>query len=478
MASKETLRIRKQYEHLVNQAPVGIDANILTQGHSGGQRHVVHDWVSILGEWGYVVNESTASIYKIDDDGIHSFQGMNLREALKDAARRFPKLEALYRLTGKDPVGDTESFAESKDLPHSAKTYLFEEEIPEGDERKFVEQGLNVARFFRRTLGRPLNESTKWSQGTKYGVGYVAYKYPVETDKDVYHCGAGGRIGQSFRGIKTSGKIRCTDPVRDGAKIEREPPETVCVSDCSYGDEDGMSNVEYFYPFYQGWIDQGKQVYFKGDLCYPPDFPCRIISTTRPHNREFIGYADRSVTDKPDYAYYRKQMHLANVERNKRSLTGDIDIPDANIEVIEDLLYTEVPYDMSVPPTYDLVKRISTRTRFAVSRVDYLRRMGMRTPGRAFTTVSASIFAYVLAVFNSAVKKRKKIKGSPIYVDMDFTDYPNLAAHTNVEEVVWGFERCAASLGIKREGCRLVGNVTDEKRVQFLNMLQDFVMTA
>jgi len=424
------------------------------------------------------VNETTASIYKIDNHGVHSFHGMSLREALKDAAERFPKLGSLYRLTGKDPVGDAESFVKSRGLPFSARSYLFEEHIPEGDECEFVEQSLNVSRYFRRTLGRPLNESTKWSQGAKYGEGYVAYKYLVDTEEDVYHCGAGGWLGQTFRGIRTSGRLRCTDPVRDGARIEREPPEAVCVSDCSYGDEDGMSNVEYFYTFYQGWIDQGKQVYFKGDLCKPPNFPCRIISNTRPHNREFIGYADRSVTDKPDYAYFRRQMHMANVSRNRRSLTGDIDIPDADIEVIEDLLYTEVPYNMSAPPVYDLVKRISDRTRFAVSKVDYLRRMGMSTPGRAFTTVSASIFAYVLAVFNSTVKKRKKVRGESIYVDMDLSDYPSLAAHTNVEEIVWGFERCAASLGIKRERCRLVGDVTDESRVQFLNMLQDFVMTA
>jgi len=475
---KETLRVRKQYEHLVNQAPVGIDANILTQGYSGGQRHVVHDWVAILREWGYVVNESTASIYKIDCHGIRSFHGMTLREALKEASKSIPKLASLYRLTGKDPIGDTESFVESKALPYSAEEYLFGKEIPEDKECSFTAESLNVSRYFRRTLGRPLNEATKWSQGLEYGEGYVAYKYLVETDQDVYHCGAGGWIGQSFRGIKTTGKVRCTDPVRDGSRIEREPPETVCVSDCSYGDDDGMSNVEYFYTFYQSWINQGKQVYFKGDLCAPPKFPCKVISTTRPHNREFIGYADCSITDMPDYATLRKQMHLANVARNERSLTGDVEIPDANVEVIEDLLYTEVPYYMSAPPTYDLIKRISRRSRFAVSRVDYLRRMGMRTPGRAFTTVAASIFAYVLASLNTEIRSRKKVKGMPVYVDMDLTQYPNLAAHTDVEEVVWGFERCAATLGIKREGCRLVGNVLEDNREKFLNMLQDFIMTA
>jgi hypothetical protein len=470
--AKPVLRVKKKYQHLEGRAPIGINANILTQGFSGGQRHVAHDWVTILRDWGYVVNEKTCTIYNILSDDLVAFHGLTLRDALKEAKKRYPYLANLYRATGKDPVGDTQSFVESRNLPKSATEYLFG---PVSDEHR--EEALNVSRYFRRALGRPLNEATKWSQ-TEYGIGYVAYKFPVVTDEDVYHPGAGGWFGQSFRGIKTSGTIRQTDPIRDGSRIELDPPENVCVSDCSYGDGDGMSNVQYFYSFYQHWINKGKKVYFKGDLCHPPNFPCKVLSTTRPHNREFIGYADSSVTDVPDYASFREQMHQANVARNTKSLKGDIKIPDADVTVIEDLLYTEIPYNMTAPRTYDYVKRIAARSRFPVSRPDFLQRMNMSIPGRAFTTVSASIFAFVMASLNESVKKRKKVAGDEIDVSLDLTRYPSIAAHTDVEEIVWGFERCAAYLGIKREGTVLVGPVSDENRSRFLSMLQDFVVTA
>jgi len=467
---RPVLRVHTRYKSVVGIAPEGLDANVLTQGFSSGLRHIVVDWVAIAREWGFIIDEKACTIYKKEEGELAAFHGASLRDALLAARKVYPILGSLYRATGKDPYGDTELFVEAQGFPLTAEEYLF------GDATGREVEALQVSRYYRRIVGRPMNETTKWTQ-CAYGQGYVAFKFDVSTDEDVYHCGAGGLFGQTFRGIKTTGAIRCTDPIRDNSRIEEMPPEKVCVSDCSYGDGDGMSNVSYFYEFYQKWIDAGKQVYFKGDLCDPPEFPCNILSTTRPHNREFIGYADGSCVDVPNYAEYVVAMQKANVSRNLKSLSGDIEIPDANTAVIEELMYNEVPYQMQAPRAYDHIKRITDRSRWPVSMQDLAARLTLpaeKAPGRPMSTVPASVLCFVL----SRLKPFRRKNDVEDYLRINLLQYPYCSGHDNVEEIVWGFERCAADLGIRRNKSYLEGHLTTEKVEQFLNKLQDFVTNA
>lgn len=135
---------------------------------------------------------------------------------------------------------------------------------------------------------------------------------------------------------------------------------------------------------------------------------------------------------------------------------------------------------MTIPSSYDFVKRISSRTRFSVAREDFLRRLTLEVPGRAFSTVSAAIYAYMLTKLNSTIKgmaaQGRDVTQKYFSVSIDISEYPNLSAHNDVEEIIWGFERCASILGISREKNLLSGIISDSAREGFLNMLQDFIV--
>jgi len=434
---------------------------VLLHGYPGGIRHEPIDLNLALGREGFKV-EGT-SIYKVQDHELYDYHGNTLEEALKDAKTEFTQLVPLYRAVVKDPLEETTAYVQAAQLEYTAEQYLFDGDIPFAQ----AEVQLQVSRFYRRQKGRPLDEQTKWSQGGRFGDGYVAWKFDVETEEDVYHCGAGGWLGQTVRGIK-SPNIRCTDPRRDGERIEMDPEEKVCVSDCSYGDLDGMSNVSHFYQYYEHWRDQGKQVHFKGDLCDPPSFPCVIMSLTRPHNREFIGYTDLNVTHMPDYEQLRTNMIKANQERNRRTRDGNIVWPAYDKERVEQLMCGEAAYHFQVPSVVDLSRPVDCKKRFPVSKGDLRERLKLPQCARAYRGITASVIVHLFLVVSAM---------NDGHVEIDIMDYPHCENHQYVEELLWSFEECAGKLGLQRKGRILAGELIPERRLAFIRFMERHIAT-
>jgi hypothetical protein len=449
------IKIPRAYAEILPLA-VKLNANVLLHGFPGGIRHLPVDLGAALQRYGFIAENNT--IRKAVGNG-ECFQGATLRDALRAAKKEHPCLEPLYRTTGRDPIDETEAYIRGAGFTLGAEEYLFGADVSDDESAN----RLTVSRIYRRAKGRPLDERTKWSQGGRFGDGYVAFKFDVTTSHDVYHPGAGSWYGQTVRGIKTTGKVRCTDPQRDGTTIEWNPPEKVCVSDVSYGDEFGMSNVSYFYRYYAHWRSHGKEVYFKGDLCDPPTFPCKVVNTTRPHNREFIGYTSATITDFPDYAKHRQAMSRANVERNKRTRDGNIEWPAYDEERVQELLCGDMDYHLTIPKKIDCARTIMDKARFPVTRKEYHDRAKAPTPARAFNGITASIMLFVF----------HKIKGQdegPI--EIDTLCYPHFANHQFTEEVLWGFEECGQKLDLERHGHYLRGTLTMEKKKEFLRLIE------
>jgi len=458
--SKPTLKIAKNYEEGGKLRAPKLNANILLHGYPGGIRHEPIDLKGALRREGF--ESIDGSIYKVDEGELRDFHGANLQQALKEAKCEYPGLAPLYRAVVKDPLEETTAYVQSMQLGFTAEQYLFDGVIPA---ECAVEQ-LQVSRFYRRQKGRPLDEQTKWSQGGRFGDGYVAWKFDVDTDEDVYHCGAGGWLGQTVRGIRTTGVVRCTDPRRDGTTIEMDPPEKVCVSDCSYGDLEGMSNVSHFYTHYAHWREQGKQVYFKGDLCDPPQFPCVVLNSTRPHNREFIGYTDNEVFEIPDYTQFRVNMIQANQARNRKTRDGEIEWPAYDAERVQQLICEEPSYEFQVPSVVDFSRRVDCTTRFPVSRNDLRDRLNLPHCARAYKGITASVIVFLFLTVSAL---------DDGYVDIDILDYPHCENHQYVEELLWSMEECAEKLGLARKGGRLRGMLYSNKRLDFIRFMERHV---
>lgn len=418
-----------------------------------------------LKRYGFQVEGNT--IYKAEGDSLSIWCERTLRESLAEAKKEHPELVSLYRATGRDPIGETEDYIEAMGYPHSADEYLFGADLQDEE----VGTRLEVSRVYRSAMGIPLDILTKWSQTDRWGDGYVAWKFNVQAgDADVYHPGAGNYFGQTVRGISTTGNIRCTDPQRDGVRIEWNPPEDYCVSDCAYGDDVGLTSVAYFYAFYNNWRTLGKKVWFKADMLDPPKFPYKVIHIdnrdTRIHNIEFIGYTDLSIADTPDndketkelMISMRRNMSRANVVRNKRTRDGDIEWPVFHKERVEQLLFDDMDYNIRVPEKVDLIQRITDKARFPITRKAFGDRAKSARPAPAFTGIAASILIFVF-------EKIRGLDEGPVTIDM--LSYPYFANHQFVEEALWGFEECISRLGLTRTGSRITGILTLANRKNF-----------
>jgi len=470
---RRQLKVPRGYERLLGEA-VTLDTNVLLYGYPGGIRHEPLDLKAVLKRYGFQAEGNT--IYKsAGDDMLFVWSEKTLRESLAAARKEFPELTSLYRATGRDPIGETQDYIEAMGYPHSVEEYLFGGDLPDEE----VGTRLEVSRVYRSAMGLPLDVLTKWAQTDRWGDGYVAWKFDVQAgDADVYHPGAGNYFGQTVRGIKTTGKIRCTDPQRDGTRIEWNPPEEYCVSDCAYGDDVGMISVKYFYAFYDNWRKRGKKVWFKADMLDPPKFPYKVIRTdnrdTRIHNIEFIGYTDLSIADTPEYESYmnelmttmRCNMSRANVIRNKKTRDGDVEWPMFDKDRVEQLLFDDMDYNIRIPEKVDLIQRIVDKARFPITRKNFGDRAKSSRPAPAFTGIAASIMIFLFG------RIRGRDEGP---VEIDMLTYPYFANHQFIEEALWGFEECISKLGLERNGTKITGHLTLENRKIFGRLIEKTV---
>jgi len=457
---RRTLILPKCFEK-VPEVP-RVNANVLLHGFPGGIRHEPIDIASVLVRYGFFVDKTSFGyvVTRNDENGeLNTFFGETLVDVLHEVKDEDDDCKTLYHHVCRDPLEQTRGFVHDAGFRLSVEDYLLTV-VPDTHR----EEQLTVCRIYRKLLGPAVDIVSKWAQSTRYGDGYVAFKFPVVTDKDVYHVGAGSWYGQTFRGIKTTGKLRCVDPQRTGELIEKNPPEEVCVSDCSYGDGLGMSNVEYFYSFYENWIRHGKKVYFKGDLCYPPEFPCVILgeNLSRPHNREFIGFADDTITTKPDYEAARRRMSQANVTRNIKARDGVVSHPDYDKERVETLLCGKVGYRFRVPEEVNTERKVCGRARFPINKEAFGWRCTSARPAAPFNGITNSVIVWLFDQLESVED----------VADIDMLCYPYFENHHFVEECLWSFEECAARLGIGRVKSRLRGYVNKDTRMNFIRLVE------
>jgi len=439
-----------------------INADVLLHGFPGGIRHEPIDIAEALCRYGFEVESSKFGyvVSKKDEMGeLNTFYGPTLVDALFAVKDESPECETLYHQVCRDPLAQVRIFITNSGYELKAEVYLFEIVAEEHRETQ-----LTVSRIYRKLLGDTVDLVTKWAQGPRFGDGYVAFKYPVHSDQDVYHVGSSGCFGQTTRSIHTTGTIRCADP-REGTRIEREPIESVCVSDCSGGNEYGLSNVEHYYTFYEHWIKMGKKVYFKGDLCYPPKFPCVILGDTlsRPHNREFIGYADDTMTTMPDYRSATAAMSQANATRNVKARDGLVDYPACDKQRVELLLCDRVEYQLKVPKEVNLERRVCGRARFPITREAFGWRCTVGTPAPAFDGITNSVIFWLF--------ERLEYIGEGD-ANIDLLSYPYFENHQFVDECLWSFEVCADRLGLKRVKSRLRGKITAFTRANFTRLTE------
>jgi len=458
---KKTLYLPKVYEGIPEVPKVA--GNVLLHGYPGGIRHEAVDIGLTLVRYGFRVEKYSFGyvVSGVDEEGYNTtYFGESLVDVLKQLKDEDENCRLLYHTVCRDPLDQTRLFVEDTNLDLTTEEYLFE---VVSDEHR--EDQLTVGRVFRSLLGKSVDLVTKWTQSERFGDGYVAFKFPVVTNEDVYHVGAGSWFGQTFRGIQTTGKVRCTDPQRDGTLIEYDPPEMVCVSDCSYGDGFGLSNVEYFYAFYEKWIKSGKQVYFKGDLCRPPDFPCRIVGEhlSRPHNREFIGYADATMTTFPDYVAAREKMSQANVNRNLKASKGDVTWPQYDKERVEQLLCQNVGYRFKPPEVIDLERKVCGKARFPISREAFKWRCSVDMAASPFSGITNSVIVWLFEMLANFDDEDCAI---------DLLRYSYFENHQFVEECLWSFEECASRLGLVRKKSLLVGTLTNTNRKEFTRLVE------
>jgi hypothetical protein len=440
------------------------NANVLLHGYPGGIRHEPVDIEQVLTRYGYHVENSKFGfvVTKLDECGeLNIYFGETLQEVLFELKDEDEDCKTLYHHVCRDPLEQTRSFVVDSGFELETEQYLFD---VVNDRHR--EDQLTVSRIYRKFLGKAVDLVSKWDQSDKYGDGYVAFKFPVEAyEQDVYHVGAGGWFGQTFRGIQTTGHIRCVDPQRDGSLIEMDPSEEICVSDCSYGDSYGMSNVDYFYKFYSNWINNGKKVYFKGDLCFPPKFPCKILGShlSRKHNREFIGYADNTMVSQPDYEAARRAMSDANVVRNEKARDGRVTWPSFDKNRVEQLLCKKVGYRLTIPEKVTLERRICGRMRFPISRESFSWRCKTKMSATPFNGITNSVIIWLFEQLEAVEDG---------VADIDMLCYPYFENHQFVEECLWSFEECASRLGIVRVNSRLRGTISNVPRENFTRLVE------
>jgi hypothetical protein len=446
---------------LQNVPPVPrVNADVLLHGFPGGIRHEPIDIAAALRRYDFMVEQTKFGYVATNEDQtgeLNTFYGETLVDLLFEVKDETPECYTLYNQVCRDPLEQTKRFVINSGFELKVEEYLFEV-VPEAHR----ETQLTVSRIYRKLLGKSVDLVTKWAQGSRFGDGYLAFKYPVQTEQDVYHVGSSSLFDQSARSIHTTGAIRCAGP---GARIEKEPPESVCVSDCSKHDEYGLSSVEYFYKFYEHWIEMGKKVYFKGDLCYPPKFPCVILgaSLSRPHNREFIGYADNTMTTRPDYQSATAAMSRANAIRNVKARDGLVDYPSCDKQRVKLLLCEDVDYQLTVPKEVKLEQRVCSKARFPIAREAFGWRCKVDIAAPAFDGITNSVIVWLF--------ERLEFIGEG-EADIDLLSYPYFENHQIVDECLWSFEVCADKLGLKRVKSRLRGKVTAETRESFTRLTE------
>merc|ERR1712051_706840 len=423
-----------------------VNANVLLHGYAGGIRHEPIDIASALMRFGFGVNNTGFGyiVSRENEDGeVDCFAGSTLIDVLHEVKDEDLKCKTLYHQVCRDPLEQTR------------------EVVP--DEHR--ETQLTVSRIYRKLLGQAVDLVSKWAQSERFGDGYVAFKFSVETTEDVYHVGAGNWLGQTFRGIKTTGTVRCVDPQRDTTRIEKYPRESVCVSDCSYSDGMGMSNVAYFYQFYEQWIKDDKKVYFKGDLCNPPKFPCVVLEreNSRKHNREFLGYADNTITTYPDFKVERELMSKANAVRNLKATEGTVNFPEFDKERVEMLLCDTVGYNIKTPKVVNMERKVCSRARFPITLEAFSWRCKSKLAAAPYSGITNSVIVWLFEQIEFLDFDK---------VEIDLLTYPLFENHQFVEECLWSFEECSARLGLYRSGSRLLGTVSSDSHKNFTRLME------
>lgn len=438
-----------------------INANVLLHGYPGGIRHEPIDIAAALCRYGFEVEPSKFGyvVTKEDEMGeLNTVFGETLVDVLFEVKDESHQCNTLYHQVCRDPLEQTRRFVINSGYELETEAYLFDV-VAEAHR----ETQLTVSRIYRKLLGKSVDLATKWAQGVRFGDGYAAFKYPIHAEQDVYYVSSGGLFEQSHRSISTTGTVRYADP--KGTNIEWEPPEPVCVSDCSCGNEYGLSNVGHFYKFYEHWLEMGKKIYFKGDLCYPPKFPCVILGDTlsRPHNREFIGFADNTMTSTPDYQSATAAMSQANATRNVKAREGLVDYPAYDKQRVELLLCGEVDYKIKVPEKVDRERKVCGRARFPITREAFNWRCTEGTPAPAFTGITNSVIVWLF--------ERLEYLGEG-EVSIDLLSYPYFENHEFVDECLWSFEVCASKLGLVRVKSRLRGTITPLMQADFTRLTE------
>jgi hypothetical protein len=459
---KRTLIVPTEYEGISNDAPCSVNANILLHNYPGGIRSERIVPENILNDWGYIVDGT--SIY--DPSSKVEYSGVTLRDAIDDLSHDNPVARSLSRAMGRDPVGECRDYIQTQGLEYDVIKYLFNE-VPVEE----VENQLSIARLYRRLKGKPLNTITKWSQSDDdgkqlpYAHGYERYKFGLQVDGDVYLAGRGGNLRQIEAGIKTSGKIRVTDR-RNGEMPDVNPDEEFCIGNENAGSGEGLAGCEGFYHYYEGWRNAGKKVWFQARIFSPPPFPCLILQTTRPHNEEVICYTDLSVVDIPDWKFEIAKIGRANARRNADTRDGTVSWPAFDSDVVEELLCAPLKPIFNIPDKVNLERRVDSKARFPLWRSDMVARCKMDRPAYVHVGISASVMIYMLCCQQS--------KGEE-FLMLDILDYPNFAAHQDVEECIWSFEATARAMGLKRIGNVIAGFYTKTGKENFLRFIEKHV---
>ena len=118
---------------------------------------------------------------------------------------------------------------------------------------------------------------------------------------------------------------------------------------------------------------------------------------------------------------------------------------------------------MEIPKKVNLSKTITDRARFPVSRREYMDRTRSSESARAFDGIAASVMLFIF----------HKVKGHDVGdCSIDTLCYAHFANHQIIDEVLWGFEECGQKLGLKRHGYHLRGQLTMEKKKEFLRLIE------
>lgn len=310
--------------------------------------------------------------FKISTDGIviRSPDGeketiVESPEEMKDACLEYGYPDPFE---GEIPTSDLEAILERAGL----------EDFPKctGKSVKSIEKYLSDSRKLRRATGLG-DKYTKALSEKVLMDSYVGKKFEIDCEGlDVFHPGFGSRRkGVSYKGLRNAGKIRACDPLFDGTSIrplKDLPPEPLIVSDVSYTDGEGMSEVERLYIYYRRCAEKGKRVWFKANVLNPPRFGFVVVKKPRPHNKEVILYTDRELVSKEPEGLRELQKNMIRANRKRNNA-----LFDDRAEKYIDVSYTREVWDFT-PQTSFWTPKLpdkmpNNRTIFAVRNEEPLR---------------------------------------------------------------------------------------------------------